>query len=164
MHKTRAQPHDMHVHRTKKVAATEGGRGFTSAIEAKTYQLEEIECGEEGIEGLGNMPSFSASRTSARRPISYQRQRDSDDEDKECWRCGHHISTGSVCLVCGAVNKSIGVYGQRVLRSFAKQGRLRQGRWSKYGGDRSHPVSRAEVGFHFREGNNTPHLVRLEGI
>jgi len=27
-----------------------------------------------------------------------------DDEDKKCWRCGYKVS-GSICAMCGAVNK-----------------------------------------------------------
>jgi hypothetical protein len=56
MHRARARPHDMHVHGTKgSESCGNRERGFTSAIEAKTCQLEEIECGEEGIKGWGNV-------------------------------------------------------------------------------------------------------------
>jgi hypothetical protein len=29
------------------------------------------------------------------------------DEGNACWRCGHKVEPGTVCLVCGAVNKNV---------------------------------------------------------
>lgn len=30
----------------------------------------------------------------------------SNDDATKCWRCGYEIPTGSLCLICGTVNKS----------------------------------------------------------
>lgn len=39
----------------------------------------------------------------------------SDDEDvvRKCWRCGHQIPTGSICLICSSVNKVECVYTRK---------------------------------------------------
>jgi hypothetical protein len=47
-----------------------------------------------------------------------------EDNVKDCWRCGHPIPTGSVCVICGNVNKSAHVPTRRETRDGDPDDRL----------------------------------------